>query len=243
VVVVALAEVGEVGVDPGNRGELALGRAIQEVSDLADAVGSNRQELVDVLLEQRQHGQVVKVVAPAVAFRSRPEAGVEAVEDRAHPFVDLYAVRRLVGIAVRLARHREEPVGDGRTRQRRVPAIRDGERPHQLVVGPDLRPVVVAHDEGRRGVLRLVQVVLNEPLVASAKLHAHVRGRVPEVGGKPRTGQTVHGYGHTIQVGVGLRAGQTIDGLSLIEPEIAEQVVEGTVLEHENDDVVDLVEA
>jgi len=214
----------------------------------------------DVLVEQVLEGVVV-VDRPQdrsdVVHERRPADSPDPVEvaDERRQVVDRGA--DVLALAGGPASHRVEPVREGRAGDGAVPAVADAELLAQVVVDGQVPRAVVTHHVARvdfRGAATLVHVGLDEAAVGVVELfvdRGSVVRRILRLG-HARVLQLVHSEAEPVVVRE-LAAAVVIDvrhpGLEAVElgpspgqRQVAEHVVVGAVLQHQHDDVLDLVE-
>ena len=188
---------------------------------------------LDCRADDPDRGQVGEVVAPA------DPVGVQAVPDRAvgrRRVFEAFGVRR--DVAVGGAGHQEAAVGVGLARSGAEPAVGQAERAGQRVCEGERRLGPVAH--------RLVGFHRADEAVHLAAVDLLV-GRVPALGdvgslrgGREREGANApRGPGIAVQGDAGAREAQALRLRLARAGERAEQVVEGVVLHHHDDDVIE----
>jgi hypothetical protein len=159
--------------------------------------------------------------------------------------------RQVMGPAIAAAggaaAQRVQAVRPGRPRDRAEPAITDGKLTGQMIVDRDVRAAVVTHDRRRVCVLGLEALQRRGVAgrkaihVAAANLHVDCTGGVVGVLGNDRRAQMVDRIRAALML-VGQPFPQAIDvTTATLKRQIAEHVVEGAILHHQDDDVVDLL--
>ena len=207
----------------------------------------------------RRHGMI------GVAIDRPGLAGVGEFPEHRRRVERRYAVGRVVGVAEGGAGNGEGPVGNGLRRNRCEPAVTDGKAFRQPAEHGQRLGRVHAHDGRRLGTdeLGVKRMGGTGELVSEAGDEAVV-GRFPVGGGSVGTKQLFVGrykpfsgvrqrvvvgivvfrrdridrHRGAVKVAVGLRAVQSVE-VAGSGVEISEQVVERTVLQHEEDYVVD----
>ena len=240
-------DVGEVGVDPGDAREPA-GRGV---------LHERRRQRRQAPVEEREPRQVLRL------DRGRPVVGVGCADRRDVVEVPLprhlrvvevaderrQVVDRRVGevlpVSERAAGERVEAVRPRVAGERREPAVADQERLREVVVDGERVGVVVADDDLRVGDVRvLLREVLDEAARVALQLLVDAVGRVARVVGlvERRPLELVHRVrlAGVLVLHPGLQAVDVV--APALEAQVAEHVVEGAVLEHEHDEVLDLRE-
>ena len=217
----------EVRIDPRDRWQRALPRGLEELVHLVDRPG--RQAVVDVRPQERE---IVGVVLPADA------AVRQLVKHRARGQRRRHGV---VFLAFRRARDRVKAVRLRRPGDRRMPVVADAVLPGEQVEDRQFGGVVIPHDPAEIA-RRDFREVRHESRVPARYLIVHVFPRMPRIVFEDGAGQARRRVGHAA-VRVGFRAGEAVDGKHILEPQVPEHVVERPVLQHQNDDVLDLIES
>ena len=231
----------EVRVDPGHGRQLPVLRVVEEVPRREEAPPVEVRELVQIAEPELRVGEaerphVVRVPAPRDLVRLEMAHERRNVVDR-----DAHAVLA----PGRLPAQRVQPIRPGRARHRAEPAVADHELAREMVVHGQLAPVVVAHHHVAE--LRLLPL-LGEVRDEAAHVVAHLLRRAPAAVARVlvlRQRGSLQVADLVLLASVGVRHArlQPVDVRSLgLEREVPEHVVEGAVLEHEDDDVVDLAE-
>ncbi len=244
----AEGEIDEIGVDPRDRRQVARCRPLQEApvaeQILTIEVTGERTAGEPVLrIDQPQCRHVIVRVPAPLHLRvvQMPHEGGEVVRARRAQVVAMTAGRARGGVAS--VRHRRPANGA-------EPVVTDAELLGEIRVHRQLVGGVIGHDRCRGVALerRLgsrLRVVGGEPTHLSARhLLVDARARMARILclDEPRHLGLVHRIG--MPAGIVLRSGRrAFDvGSSFVAAQEAEHVVEGTVLQHQDDDVVDLGE-
>ena len=252
----------EVRVDPRDLRELAAPRVLDEAGGVhvEDQILLERRKQgqlgpVDVgemavmpdqvlVVDAAQRADVVRVPAPADIRR------VEMADERIAP-VDRRWLRLVVAAAGGAAGQRIQAVGPGGAGNGAVPAVAHAEVLGQVVVDGEIRAVVVLHDHARIGVgdvaaLERVSEARREPVhLAAADLKVGLgRGvvgipvRIRDVSGRrvrDRILLAVRRVRHPRLEAVDFVA-------AVLERQVAEHVVKRPVLQHQHDDVLDVLQ-
>jgi hypothetical protein len=173
-------------------------------------------------------------------------AGVQVPHERRQVVQRRQVVRQVIAAARGLAADRVQPVGPGRAGHRAEPAIAHRELPGEVIVDRDIGGVVITHHARRIPILnaaareRAGKARGETVHRAAADLQINRAGRVIGIIGNRRAAEVMDGIAVPVVL-VGELWTQTIDiTAATLKRQIPEHVIERAVLEHQNDDVVDL---
>ena len=240
----------EVRVDEGDAWERPRGCAGEE--SVLGVVGGEDVGVVErVALIEAQGAVAVLEVSPADRFAAVGMRRIrEVVEDgRGEDGQDRARVVELpeaARVEVESAGQEVEAVAEGRAGMARKPAVPDREVAGERIVGGNRCGGLVAHDlAGDRAAVGLAEA-------GGEAVHAPAVDRVRDgfaavrrVGREQGVGERVRGVVGS-EVGVGLAALQPVDvtppqaASACRQAEVAEHMVKGAVLHHQDDDVVDV---
>ena len=185
------------------------------------------------LIDATQRLKIVAVPAPRNAF------GFQLPDERS------FGVNRrllVVLAAGGMPGHGVQSIRPGRSRRGAKPAITNAEISRQMIVHRQILGVVITHDFAGIGGGIFFRKVADEPAVAVAELLGDVAGFMPGVFFHSCRIETANFiFLAVILVEHFIR--QAIDFFAAgLELQIAEHVIEGTILQHEHDDMIDLAQ-